>query len=97
MSDSFRLQVATPERLLLDLQVAEAEWPAANGNMGVLPAHAPLITMLSCGLLTYSVPGATGRAQVRIENGFAEVLNDQVRLLTDKAEIAKPADEARKS
>jgi F-type H+-transporting ATPase subunit epsilon len=96
MADSFRLQVAIPERLLLDLQVVEAEWPAANGYMGVLPGHAPLISMLGCGFLTYSAPGATARGQVRIENGFVEVLNDRVRLLADKADIAEASGEARK-
>jgi F-type H+-transporting ATPase subunit epsilon len=96
MSDTFQLQLATPERLLLNLDALEAELPAANGYMGVLPGHAPLISMLGVGVLTYSVPGAIARAQVRIENGFVEVLNDQVRLLTDKADIAEAADEARK-
>ena len=91
MSSTFHLQLATPERLLLDLQAVEAQWPAANGYMGVLPGHAPLISMLGNGVLTYSVPGTRGRAQVRIENGFVEVLNDEVRILADKAEMAEPS------
>jgi F-type H+-transporting ATPase subunit epsilon len=96
MSDSFQLQIATPERLLLDAQVAEAEWPAANGYMGVLPSHAPLISMLGSGLLTYSARGGTAHVHVHIESGFVEVLNDHVRILTDKAEIAESFDEPRR-
>ena len=90
MADTFQLRIATPERLLLDAQVTEAECPAANGNMGILPGHAPLLSILGSGLLTYSLPGQTGQASVQLESGFVEVLNDQVRILVGKAEIAEP-------
>ena len=46
MADTFQLEVATPERLLVDEQVTEAELPGKDGYMGVLPGHAPLLSAL---------------------------------------------------
>jgi F-type H+-transporting ATPase subunit epsilon len=89
MADTFQLEIVTPERLFMDAQVTEAQWPAKNGYMGVLPGHAPLGSVLDTGLLTYAGPGGTGRGVVKIDGGFVEVLNDHVRILADKAEIAQ--------
>jgi len=88
MAATFQLEIATPERLILDAQVSEAQWPAKNGYMGVLPGHAPLVSALDTGVLTY-VGAGTGRGVVKIDGGFVEVLNDHVRILADKAELAQ--------
>jgi F-type H+-transporting ATPase subunit epsilon len=96
MSDTFQLEVATPERLLVDKQVTEAELPGKNGYLGVLPGHAPLLSALGAGVLTYS---AGGRPEVlAIDGGFVEVLDDHVRVLAEHAEYARDirADEARR-
>jgi F-type H+-transporting ATPase subunit epsilon len=89
MADTFQLEIATPERLIIDAQVTEAQWPAKNGYMGVLPGHAPLVSALDTGVLTYMGAAGTGRGVVKIDGGFVEVLNDQVRILADKAEVAQ--------
>jgi F-type H+-transporting ATPase subunit epsilon len=89
MEDTFQLQVATPERLLLDAQVTEAQLPGKNGYMGVLPGHAALISALATGVLTYSGGGGTGRGVLNIGGGFVEVLDDHVSVLADTAEVAQ--------
>jgi F-type H+-transporting ATPase subunit epsilon len=89
MANTFQLEIATPDRLITDAQVTEAQWPAKNGYMGVLPGHAPLVSALDAGLLTYVGASGAGRGVVKIDGGFVEVLNDHVRILADKAEVAQ--------
>ncbi len=86
MADTFQLEVATPERLLVDAQVTEAELPGKDGYMGVLPGHAPLLSVLGTGTLTYT-EGASKKV-LMIEGGFVEVFDNHVRVLADKAEPA---------
>ena len=86
MADTFQLEVATPERLLVDEQVAEAELPGKDGYMGVLPGHAPLLSALGEGTLTYKSGG--GQKVLKIDGGFAEVFDNHVRVLADHAEFA---------
>lgn len=96
MADTFQLQVATPERLLVDEQVTEAEIPGKNGYMGILAGHAPLLSALAPGLLTY---GSGGTKQVLVvDGGFVEIFDNAVRVLADHAEPASEvqADAARR-
>lgn len=53
MPDAIQLVIVTPERQLLDFSVSEVTLPGAEGELGVLPGHAPLITELGIGELTY--------------------------------------------
>jgi F-type H+-transporting ATPase subunit epsilon len=94
MAGVITLEVATPERLLLKEQVTEVELPGANGAMGILPDHAPLLSELGSGPLGYTSPGA-GRKYMAISGGYVEVLPDHVRVLADKAEFASEIDLAR--
>ena len=87
MADMFQIEITTPERLILNAQVTEAQWPAKNGYMGVLPRHAPLVSALDAGVLTYVGAAESSHGAVKIEGGFVEVLNDYVRILADKAEL----------
>ena len=87
MADTFQLEVATPERLLVDEQVREAELPGKNGYLGVLPGHAPLLSALGSGVLTYS--DGSGQRVLAIDGGFVEVLGDHVRVLAEHAEYAR--------
>jgi F-type H+-transporting ATPase subunit epsilon len=89
MANTFRLEIATPDRLIMDAQVTEAEWPAKNGYMGVLPGHAPLVSALDTGVLTYEGAAETGHGAMTVDGGFVEVLNDHVRILADRAEVAQ--------
>jgi F-type H+-transporting ATPase subunit epsilon len=90
MADTFQLQVATPERLFVDEQVSEAELPGRDGYMGILPGHAPLLSALAPGILTYGSGG--NRQAIVIDGGFVEVFDDHVRVLADSAERAEQVD-----
>jgi F-type H+-transporting ATPase subunit epsilon len=94
MAGSITLEVATPERLLLKETVSEVEVPGANGALGILPEHAPLLSELGSGTLAYSPAGAS-RKFLAISGGWVEVLPDRVRVLAERAEFAGEIDLAR--
>ena len=96
MADTFQLKVATPERLFVDEQVTEAEVPGKEGYLGVLAGHAPLLSMLGAGVLTYQGSGNSG--VLAIDGGFVEIFENQVRVLADNAEWAREinTDQARR-
>jgi len=97
MADTFQLQVATPERSFVDEPVSEAEIPGKDGYMGILAGHAPLLSALKPGVLTYS-GGSGGQHVLVIDGGFVEVFDNHVRVLADAAEAAEDiqVDRARK-
>ena len=93
MADTFLLEVATPERLLIQERVTEAQIPAATGMIGVLPDHAPWLGELGTGELAYT-GGGTRRAMV-VSGGWIQVLNNEVRVIADRAEYANEIDVSR--
>jgi F-type H+-transporting ATPase subunit epsilon len=92
MADSFELVIVTPERQLLRESVAEATLPGADGCLGILPGHAPLITELGIGELTYRTAGTNETGHLAIMRGFAEVLGDRVTVLAETAERPEEID-----
>jgi len=85
MADTFLLQLVSPERLLVEEQVTEAQIPALDGYIGVLPGAAPLLSALKPGgVLSYHVNGE--KKVLAVYGGFVEVLPDRVRVLADAAE-----------
>lgn len=90
MAETFELEIVTPERLVVKETVTEAQIPAKNGYIGVLPGHAPLITELSVGEITYRAAGAVARLAVAW--GFAEVLPNKTTILAESAERAEDID-----
>ena len=85
--DTFQLEVATPERQLVDEQVSSAEIPALNGYLGILAGHAPLMSKLGAGVLTYE--GGGGPHVLAVAGGFVEVSDNHVRVIADNAEAAE--------
>ncbi len=59
-----------------------------DGQLGVLPGHAPLITELGIGELTYRTKGGSQSDPIAIISGFAEVLGERVTVLAEMAERA---------
>ena len=57
MADTIQLEIVTPDRLLVNEQVEEVEIPGKSGYLEALPQHAPLITELAPGELTYKSSG----------------------------------------
>ena len=89
--DLIQLVVVTPVRQLLSESVTEVQLPGADGYLGVLPGHAPLITELGIGELTFRTAGGqTGL--LAVIRGFAEVLPDRVSVLAETAERAEEID-----
>ena len=93
MAEAFQLEVATPERLIVEERVTEAQIPARDGYIGVLAGHAPLVAELQTGVLSYVAEGRT--RYLAIHRGFVEVLPDHVRVLADLGERAEEIDVAR--
>jgi F-type H+-transporting ATPase subunit epsilon len=93
LPEAIELQVVTPERHVLSENVQSLEMPAKDGYLGVLPGHAPLITLLGVGTLTYH-KGAETR-YLTVMNGFAEVLPDRVIVLAELSERAEEIDVSR--
>jgi len=59
MPDLVQFELVSPERLILSTEVEMVVVPGTEGNFGVLPGHAPLITELGIGELTYRAKGAS--------------------------------------
>jgi F-type H+-transporting ATPase subunit epsilon len=95
LPESIELVIVTPERQLLREAVAEVTLPGAGGCLGILPGHAPLITELGVGELTYRKKNASEAAHLAIISGFAEVLGDRVTVLAETAERPEEIDVAR--
>lgn len=93
MADTFDLEIATPERLLVREPVTEAQIPLENGYIGVLPGHTPLLGELGTGVLTYVAAGR--RRELVVSGGWAEVGEGYVLVLADVAENADEIDLAR--
>ena len=91
MADAFEIEIATPERLLAREKAIRAQIPAKEGYIGVLPDHAPLLSELGIGAMTYMTPG-DHRYSLAICGGFLEINNNVVRVLTDVAEKAQEID-----
>ena len=93
MDESFRLRIVTASRELVTEDVGEAQVPGKEGYLGILPGHAPLISELTVGEISYQ----RGRdaSHLAVSGGFVEVLPDQVTILAETAEKAAEIDVAR--
>jgi F-type H+-transporting ATPase subunit epsilon len=84
------LEVVTPDRQVLSVEVDEVTAPGANGYFGVLPGHIPFITTLGLGELGYRIGNQW--EYLAITWGYAEVLPNHVTILTQTAEMAEEVD-----
>jgi F-type H+-transporting ATPase subunit epsilon len=93
MAEQLQLEVVTPERRVLSEQVNSVTVPGRGGEMGILPGHAPLISELRTGVLSYNEDGTT--FQLHVSGGFVEVNDDRVSVLAEIAERPEEIDAAR--
>ncbi|OFW19378.1 MAG: ATP synthase F1 subunit epsilon [Acidobacteria bacterium RIFCSPLOWO2_02_FULL_59_13] len=93
MDQTFLLRIVTPDRQIVREDVEEAQIPGKEGYMGILPSHAPLISELKVGEISYR----RGREvrHLAVTWGFVEVLPEQVTVLAETAERAEEIDVAR--
>ena len=87
-----RLEIVTPESRVFSDDVDSVVLPGTEGEMGILPAHAPLVTMLKPGELRYVRGGKT--EEIVVGEGLVEVTGSTVRVLTDAAMSESAIDEA---
>ncbi len=93
MAATIQLEVITPERRVLSEAVDAVQVPGANGELGILPGHTPLISQINSGVLSYTQGAASER--LHVAGGFVEVSNDRVTVLADVAERPAEIDAAR--
>jgi F-type H+-transporting ATPase subunit epsilon len=93
VANRIRLEIVTPERKVLSVEVDEVVAPGDAGLFGVRPGHTPLIAAMQPGELTYQ---AAGRKETyAVGGGFVEVAADRVIILAESAERAEEIDLAR--
>jgi F-type H+-transporting ATPase subunit epsilon len=93
MADTIQLEIVTPERIVVKESVDDIQIPGKSGYLGILPGHAPLITELAVGEISYRHSGHTTR--IAVAWGFAEVLPDKVTVLAVSAERSDEIDVSR--
>ena len=87
---TFHCKVVTPERVVLDTTAEFVALPAWDGEMGVLRDRAPLMVKLGIGVLR--VTTTEGKQQMAIDGGFAEMVDNQLSVLTEGAHFADDLD-----
>jgi len=88
---TLHLEIVTPEARIFAGDVASVTLPGSEGELGILPQHAPLVTQIEPGELHYVVDGV--EHALAVGGGFAEVTGTQVAVLTDLAVSEKEIDE----
>jgi F-type H+-transporting ATPase subunit epsilon len=93
MAATILLRVVTPNRLVVREDVEEVQVPGLDGYLGILPSHAPLLSELKPGEITYR----HGRelTKLAVSGGFLEVLPEQITVLAETAERPEEIDVAR--
>ena len=86
------LSIVTPSRLVVETEADSVVAPGSEGELGILPGHAPLLTGLRPGVLRYTEGSRTSR--IAIGGGLAEVTQERVTVLAPSAETAEQIDAA---
>ncbi|AVX19551.1 ATP synthase F1 subcomplex epsilon subunit [Carboxydocella sporoproducens DSM 16521] len=88
--NTIKLEVVTPDRKVVSEEVEMVVAPAAEGYLGILANHAPLITSLQIGVLKYTAGGQ--EQKLAISGGFLEVKDNRAVVLAEAAERPKEID-----
>ena len=83
MNDALKVSVISPEKVLFEGSARSVSAPAFDGEMGILPMHAPLMTLLGKGTLRLET--SEGERRFSVQGGFLQVVDDQVRVVTENA------------
>jgi F-type H+-transporting ATPase subunit epsilon len=86
---TLHVRVVSPEKVVWEGDAASLTAPAWDGKVGILPGHAPMITLLGHGELAVDVPGG-GSEESYVAGGVLKVDHDQVTVLTEYAGEAPP-------
>lgn len=93
MSDKFKFEITTPERTVYSDTVDEVILPTLNGEIGILPNHIPLVSVIKPGEIR--IKKGSEESSLAVSGGFIEVQPNKVIVLADTAERAEDIDEAR--
>ncbi len=93
MADKLKLEIVSPDKLVLSEEVDEVVVPGIQGQFGILPGHTSFLAALDVGELTYKKEKNTGN--IFVNAGYAEVSADKVTILADSSELASDIDVAR--
>lgn len=77
------LEIVTPDKKVYEGEVDSATFPGSKGSFQVLANHAPLISTLATGKITY-VSKAEGTHSLQVEGGVVEVLNNKITVLAER-------------
>ncbi len=91
--ETLELDIVTPERLLVTEKVGQVNVPGIDGDMGILPNHAPIISTLRPGSLSYEMEGKV--TALVVTGGFMEVADNRVIILAENAEFTNEIDKER--
>ncbi len=93
MASKFKLNIITPERVVLETEAEKLTATAVDGELTILPNHEPLVTALGIDILRYTKDGVEESAAVI--GGILEVGNEEVHVLSNVAELGVEIDQAR--
>ncbi len=79
-----RVLVIGPERTVFDGEAASLVAPAYDGQVGILPHHAPFMTLLGTG--TLAVRSASGTSSFHVQGGFLQVVSNTVRIVAEQVQ-----------
>jgi F-type H+-transporting ATPase subunit epsilon len=88
---TFKLEIVTPERVVLQQDAVSVIVPGSEGSLGILANHAPLMAELTIGSIQIRDPNGH-EERLAISGGFMEVADNTVRILADTAEKAEEID-----
>jgi F-type H+-transporting ATPase subunit epsilon len=94
MADKVQFELVSPERLLISRDVGMVVVPGAEGDFGVLPDHAPLISTVRPGVIDVYDDGTTISDRIFVSGGFAEVSGERCTVLAEQATPVKEIDRA---
>lgn len=93
MADRFQLRVVTPTREAVNETVFEVTAPGTVGEFGILPDHAAFLSSLEIGVIRYR--GSSGEHRVAVREGFAEVSDNVMTVLSEEAATQVDSEAAR--
>ncbi len=93
MTEKLTLSVVTPEKQLIAEEVDQVNVPGTEGDLGILYDHAPILTLLRPGQLSYEKDGET--VVLVVSGGYLEVTDNRVTILAETGEFLSEIDRER--
>ena len=93
MADYLKLSLVTPQKRVVNEEVEQVNVPGSEGDLGILYDHAPIVTNLRPGHLSYEKDIVT--TELIVSHGYLEVTNNRVIILAETAEFLQEVDRER--